>query len=837
MQLKTWQKVFSVGISLTLLVSVPSSPIRDRISPRIQPNEDRVTNINVDGRIVVKLAPGVDPHRIAQLVGAQLIRRGSTEYVTLKFNDRNVTEKIEELKRIPGVLGAERSRLLRISSTSSVPVVSDSKYSWQWGLNAANVTQAWATGANGSGITIAVVDTGIDMNHPDLKDNLVPGYNPILNTANSLDLQDHNGHGTHVAGIAAAELNGIGIVGVAYKAKIMPIKAMDKDGEGADDDIATGVRWAADHGANIINLSLGSDSQEDVLQSAIQYAQTKGCLVVAAAGNYASGSNPGVAYPAADNGVLAVTAVDENDLLADFSDTGPQVALAAPGVDIISDFWQNRLGSGYMTLSGTSMASPFVAGVAALVWSQHRDWTAQQVRIALVNGAVDLGDSGRDSSFGYGLINAYRSLAISAPSQSIQSPAALSFAGGTIQGADSGVSLKVPPLAFRNTQTISLNTVNSPGNFPSGIIPGGSAFSIQWSGGNNNGIVVPNKILTLTINQQPPTGPKMLGYVFHWSGTRWIEVGGGSTGLVSVGIYEPGVYRLGYVVPSQSSRIAGNDRVATAIQIAEAAFPTGADTVILARADNFPDALAGVPLAYKLHAPILLTNPLSLAPTVWAEINKLSPKKAILLGGTGAIAQNIENQLRSIAQVQRLSGVNRYATAASIAQALGTVGQVVIVNGENFPDALAIASVAAQMGEPILLTPTHGLAPETDQALRQLSVSESLAIGGEGVISSSTFQALPSSQRLWGADRYGTAAAVLQKFPVAGAQIYVATGEDFPDALSGGVLAAVQSTEIILVPPTGPTSAQTAIVQSWQGRKAIALGGLGAVPDAALAGI
>lgn len=804
-------------------------------------SESRMAEISK--QVVVRLAPGVDPVKIAQDADAQVFRPGPSNYVTLTIDKGTMQKTLTKLKSLLGVLGAEPSRMVKIAGVNSHASiqdalnVSDPQYGRQWSLAEAEVPQAWGLGADGHGITIAVVDTGVDLNHPDLKDNLVPGYNAILDSTDPQDIQDRNGHGTHVAGIAAAEMNGVGIVGVAYKAKIMPIKAMNKEGEGADTDIANGIEWAANHGAQIINLSLGANGQTDVLKAAIDYAQAKGCLIIAAAGNHkpgnnpGSGSNSGVAYPAADPGVVAVSAIAENGNIANFSDTGPQIALAAPGVDILSDYWQPGTGSTYAWLDGTSMASPFVAGAAALIWSEHPDWSAGQVRVALENGAMNPSDPARDSSYGFGIVDAYRSLAISAPPKTTQSPADISFAGGIVQdGGQASISVSIPPLAFSQTETVSLIPVDSPADFPAGITSAGPAFSLQWSDEQ-----ISQKILTLSGGTA--SSGKTPGYIFRWSGSRWLAVGGGEAGRLSAGVYQPGIYRMAYMKDPQPKRLAGPDRLGTAIQIAQTAFPTGADSVILARADDFPDALAGVPLAYKLHAPILLTYPQSLDPSVLTEIKSLAPRRIVLLGGPGAISTDIENQLSQLTSVTRLWGANRYATAGVIAGALGTVGKAVIVNGENFPDALAIASVAAEKGEPILLTPANSLAPETNQALRALGVSQSLVVGGEGVVSRQTFEALPQAKRLSGADRYGTGAAVMQAYPSDGACVYAATGDKFPDALTGGVLAAMNNTDIILVSPSGPTSAQRSIIESWPPLQVVALGGPGVLPDTALSGL
>ena len=791
---------------------------------------------DIPNRLVVELKPGTNPDLEAAEVGARVVRRGPLNFAVLALPQGASENEVKaRLMRLPGILSVEKSTVIKAAGQIQAgSVISDPGYQKQWALNQTGVPQAWGMGATGAGVVIAIVDTGVDLNHPDLRDNLLPGYNAITGSSAPGAAQDDNGHGTHVAGIAAAALNGIGMVGVAYQAKILPVKVLGSSGEGADDVIASGIVWAADHGAQIINLSLGSGSETGILSQALQYASAKGCLVVAAAGNFTPGvnHNPGITYPASDPNVLAVTATDSSDKVAGFSDTGPEAALAAPGVNIYSDYWSAATGPAYAIGDGTSMAAPIAAGTAALVWSKHPGWTARQVRIALENGAKDLGPAGRDSSYGFGRVDAAAALSLAAPPLEMNSPAVVSRAGGIVEGgtSTSPATLQVPELAFDQAENVSLSPVQPPAGFPPGIQAAGGAVSVDWGG------VQPRRILTLTFNGVSPPGPGVAGYLYRWSGTRWIQVGGGSFSPgVSAGTFIPGIFRVGYSALSLGSRIAGPDRVQTAVNIAKAAYPTGADTVILARADDFPDALAGAPLAYKDNAPILLTYPDSLPSQVLAEIQALAPQNIIILGGPGAVSAGIADQLQALAAVERLWGPDRYATAAAIAQAMGTLGQAVLVNGTNFPDALSIAAAAAQNGEPILLTPASGLAQAADQALRQLSVSDTLVIGGDGVVPDQLLQSVANPVRVAGSDRYGTSAAVLRIFPPRGSQVYIATGNDFPDALAGGPLAAIQGSDVVIVPPAGLTPSQLAVLQSWHNKTVTALGGTGVVSDAVAA--
>ncbi|MDQ7092367.1 S8 family serine peptidase [Desulfosporosinus sp. PR] len=822
----------TVGQNQTANINTPpaqGASTQSVVNPKYS-NEDQLTPENISNQVVVKLSSGTDPEKLAQTINAEIVRKGPLQYITLALPKNQYASIIERLKKTAGVLSVQPVRILKTTTVKTMSVnPTDSLYPQQWGLTKIEAQKAWNLGFTGNGITVAVVDTGVDLNHPDLKDNILPGYNAITGVTGGTTIQDNNGHGTHVSGIIAAEANGIGVVGVAYQAKILPVKALTKQGEGTDDCIADGITWAADHSAKIINLSLGSDSESDVLKEALQYAADKGCLIVAAGGNLEDNLTT-ISYPAADPLVLAVTATDSNDQIASFSLPGPQAGLAAPGVNIASDYWQNS--SGYASLDGTSMASPFVAGAAALVWSAHPDLNAQQVRVALENSARDLGAAGRDNSYGFGRVDAYWAVRFADKSPAFSSPANLDWAGGTVQGGTSttSVTLTVPARTFgldpSANVTVSIGPASDAAAFPSGILPLGDAVSLQW----NSSV---KKFLGLTLSTTGSTpSSNRVGYIFHWSGSRWILTGGGlNAAAISTAVTEPGIYRVGFVLPPENHRLAGNDQIQTSLQISQTEFPYGADTVLLATADDFSDALSGVPLAYKLHAPILLTPPEQLPAALKTEIQRLAPQKIILLGGTAVISTNIEQQLQSAFSVQRLAGVTRFGTAAQIASALGTIGQAVLVNGTSFPDAISIASLAAQQGIPILLTDTNSLPTETDAIMRQLLISQTTVGGGEAVVSSTLFSNLPTPARLAGYDRYDTAAAILQAFPPQGNLLFVATGENYPDALSGGVIAAMNQSGLLLVPLTGPNSAETSLIQSWHGKTVYVFGGTAVVPD------
>ena len=280
--------------------------------------------------------------------------------------------------------------------TLGQPASNDTLRSQQWALNVLSAENTWVH-SQGAGVTVAVIDTGVSA-EPDLAGQLLPGIDYVSPGGDGTN--DQNGHGTHVAGIIAALANNaIGIAGLAPRAKILPVRVLDGTGSGYDSDIATGIDYAADNGAKVINLSFGGPDNDPILSAAITYAQSKGALIVAAAGNSKTTGNA-PSYPAAYPGVLAVGATDSTSAVAYFSNTGAYVQIAAPGVGIVSTY-----PGGYATLSGTSMASPYVAATAALVESADPALTATAVAADLTKTADDLAPKGRDDASGAGLVD------------------------------------------------------------------------------------------------------------------------------------------------------------------------------------------------------------------------------------------------------------------------------------------------------------------------------------------------------------------------------------------------------------------------------------------------
>lgn len=284
-------------------------------------------------------------------------------------------------------------------NTTFVP--NDPYWSYQWGPAKIEADYAWDTTVGDPSVLVAVIDTGIDWDHPDLADNYVDlGYDWVHMDP---DPMDDNGHGTHCAGIIAATINNsIGIAGLA-QISIMAEKALDEWGGGWEDDLASAIIHAVDQGADILSNSWGGYGASELIHDAVIYAYDHDVSVIAAAGNDATSTK---FYPAAYDEVVAVTATDQYDSPAPWTNHGDWVELAAPGIDIYSTVWDDS----YAYKSGTSMATPHVTGVAALILSQFPNMTRNQLRLQLRFTADDLGDPGFDYYYGYGRINSRRAI-------------------------------------------------------------------------------------------------------------------------------------------------------------------------------------------------------------------------------------------------------------------------------------------------------------------------------------------------------------------------------------------------------------------------------------------
>lgn len=277
---------------------------------------------------------------------------------------------------------------------------SDPRRSQQWSLDTLGAEQSWRV-STGRGQVVAVVDSGVQSNHPDLRGHVLPGVDLTKSTALRTSV-DPIGHGTHVAGtIAAVTHNGLGIAGMAPDARILPVKVLDDYGHGTTQDLASGIAWAANHGATVINISLGTTIGTDpTLRAAVKYAVGKGVPIVAAAGNWRESGSPRT-YPGAFDEVIAVAATDGRGATTGYSNIGNYVDVAAPGDQILSTYNNGD----YDVLSGTSMAAPHVSAIVAQLRQVTPRATPVSLQQWLERTATDIGAPGRDNAAGSGLVN------------------------------------------------------------------------------------------------------------------------------------------------------------------------------------------------------------------------------------------------------------------------------------------------------------------------------------------------------------------------------------------------------------------------------------------------
>lgn len=381
------------------------------------------------GRILVETRAGLTDGELNKVLSrhgaraARHMRNIQTHIVDLPVGaDERTT--VELLKRNPLIKSAEVDKLIAPDQVGN-----DTYYSSAWHLPKIQAPSAWDSSL-GTGVTIAILDSGVDGTHPDLAAKMVPGWNFYDKNANTADVY---GHGTKVAGsAAAASNNGLGVTGVAWNAKIMPVRISDTAGYAYWSTIAEGIYWAADNGAKVANISYAVQGSVTV-QNAANYLRGKGGLVVNSAGNTGA-----LDSTAANAALISVSATDSNDLRASWSSFGDYVDVSAPGAGI----WTTTRGGGYAAVSGTSFASPVTAGVIALMMSANPALKPSEIESMLKSTAIDLGTSGVDREFGSGRVNAAAAVLkakgqsapanvdVTAPLVSITSPGA----GATLAG-------------------------------------------------------------------------------------------------------------------------------------------------------------------------------------------------------------------------------------------------------------------------------------------------------------------------------------------------------------------------------------------------------------------
>lgn len=390
---------------LILWLTLPAMAFsQTKHSPKDQLQGQKIKTYYEPNKIIVGFKPKITAKKAKKII---------------EQNKHTVDSKISKLNTyIVTVKGNAKKELIKYKKNSSVKFAelnyniekfsmpNDPLFDQQYGPQIIQAPEAWEIERGQSNfVTVAIIDTGVSKSHPELKDKLVPGYDFINNDS---DPDDDEGHGTHVAGIASATTdNNEGIAGISWHAKIMPIKVLDASGSGTWESVSKGIVWAADNGADVINMSLGGAYPSEMAKQAVNYAYNKGVTIIASAGN--SGDSH-YYYPASFDVVISIAATDSSDNRAWFSTFNDKVDLAAPGVYILSSV----LDGDYESWSGTSMSSPHVSGLASLVLSYNPDLTPAQIEEIIKLNADDVNAEtypGYDIYIGEGRINANRAVA------------------------------------------------------------------------------------------------------------------------------------------------------------------------------------------------------------------------------------------------------------------------------------------------------------------------------------------------------------------------------------------------------------------------------------------
>lgn len=460
--------------------------LRSEASHLPSPDSGQVRVPFVADELIVGLEPDTPalPLLAIEMVGGAVEYNPVINAYRVRLSPRILMQDAAEfLRALPGVRYVEPNYRVSAFATPNDP-----HFIQQYALTRIQAHLAWELWQSNRTVYIAIIDSGIDYNHPDLTNKIrrhangaIYGYDAFNLIGWSQDFMDYAGHGTHCAGIAAAEINnGIGVSGVAAwnpalgntanSVQMMPVKVLDEEASGTVFTIANGISWAANNGAHILSMSLGTLEMSSAIADAVSYAWSRGCVLVAAAGNFASNAPT---YPASDSLCIAVAATDANDQLASWSQYGSWVDIAAPGVDILS----TMIGGSYYTMSGSSMACPMVAGAAALLWSYNPSLTNQQVREALETYTDPYTPyNGRTIGTGKGRLNVYRALqsvgAAASPRLNALSLNPTTVVGGSISTGTVTISAPAPASGFV-VNLSSSNTVVA--TVPSSItIPAGS---------------------------------------------------------------------------------------------------------------------------------------------------------------------------------------------------------------------------------------------------------------------------------------------------------------------------------------------------------------------------
>lgn len=593
---------------------------------------------------------------------------------------------IEEYKNFPAVkIDITEEKILSLKSNSEILLIEDeqkveeSGQMIEWGVKAIQTQKAWNNHYTGKNVKIAIMDSGISP-HADLK---IAGGQSFVSYTTSY--KDDSGHGTHVAGIVGAQNNGLGIVGVAPDASLYALKVLDENGQGYLSDMISAIDWAITNHMDILNLSLGSMEPSYVLERALTKAYQSGMLIVAAGGNDGTGAGNGdnVAYPAKYPAVIAVSAVDQNNVRGSFSATGNAIEYTAPGVDIVSTHLDNK----YVSYSGTSMATAFVTGSLALLKEMYPDITASELRGQLKRNALDLGAPGKDPWYGFGLI------------QTPLTPERLS-------GKDRfEVAANISQKGWISADTVFISNYNA---FADALSAAPLAYKY-----NSPILLTQAGTLNLVTKQE----------IIRLKAKNVILVGG-------KGSLNDSITKELRDMGKKVRRIGGQNRFEVSMNIA---LELGNyQTAIVANGLNYPDALAIAPFAAKKGFPILLTRPELASMEALEVIQKKKVLNTIIVGGEASVSRNVS---RSLPKPIRIGGKDRYEVALNIFNKyFAGTEKLYFATGTTFADALTGSVLITKEDATILLTGKDALPESVSATLTGGNNQTYIILGGSGSV-------------------------------------------------------------------------------------------------------
>lgn len=694
-----------------------------------------------------------------------------------------------------------------------------------WWLRSVGISDVWPavfTGpaianrypvrADASAFKIGVIDTGFYLNHPD-RGNISAGWDLCETYSSTTGIATTDGdvtpapasapgndeaqasHGTCTAGeIAAATNNGVGTVGAGYDAQVLVYKVLGTWIEGdannppgsaiiPDSAVIAAIRRAADDGCRIISMSLGGYEYSQAEKDAVDYARSKGALVVAAVGNDGV-SNP--FYPAGYSGVVGVGSYELSSLgyriRSSFSNYGSQVDLMGPGnmiYGLADPTWDadgaGPVPAGYRWWAGTSMATPAVAASLSLLWRMVPALSADEVAAFAQSSAIDMGAVGYDTSFGYGVFDAVRSYAALTSAYPLLARTSVTVAS-VAYAADVPVFWQV--VAGRGvTYDVALDgvTVASGLNSTRHILRG-----------------VGNGAHTVTVTPRSPynwgDGSEAVSAGFTVAATR-------ATPLASI------------------VRLWGADRYTTN-QAAVRSGWASADTVVLVSGEVWPDALSAAPLARAYGAPVVVTRTKSLSASARDEIARLKARNVVIVGGPNSVSLGVQSAVSAMGvSVSRVYGSDRYRTAEAVALQLASFqggrlseGSVIVASGESFADALVSSAVAARRGWPILLAHQKGAPASTVAAFSAMGGSHAVVVGRYSTLTSIVDRQFPNVERVSGANQYAVPVTLANwatsHYPASfdGASIALVSATAWADGLSAGSLGSLDGSLVLVTP-------------------------------------